>query len=186
MRVIAGTARRLKLKTLPGTATRPTQDIIKETCFNVLQNAVMGSRFLDLFAGSGAIGIEALSRGADYAVFVENSRKAVSVIEENLEHTHLREKARIMTGDALTAVHQLGAEKPFDLVYLDPPYGKELEKAVLSYLAGSPVIHEDTILVMELLRDTDCSYLSELGFAVWKDKPYKTNRHVFFRRAAKE
>ena len=89
MRVIAGSARRLKLKTLDGLETRPTQDIIKETLFNVIQNEVPGSRFLDLFSGSGAIGIEALSRGAREAFFVENNRKAVKIIEENLEFTKL-------------------------------------------------------------------------------------------------
>ena len=93
MRVIAGTARHLKLKTIEGINTRPTTDRIKETLFNMLSYDVEGSRFLDLFSGSGAIGIEALSRGARAAVFVENNRKAARCIRENLEHTHLAERA---------------------------------------------------------------------------------------------
>ena len=87
MRVIAGNARRLLLKAPLGDNTRPTTDRIKQTLFNMIQNEVPGSVFLDLFAGSGAIGIEALSRGADYAVFVENDKNALTCIEENLKHT---------------------------------------------------------------------------------------------------
>ena len=93
MRVIAGSARHLKLKTIEGMGTRPTTDRIKETLFNMLSFYVEESRFLDLFSGSGGIGIEALSRGASQAVFVEQNRKAAACIEENLNHTHLREKA---------------------------------------------------------------------------------------------
>ncbi|MCR4908954.1 MAG: 16S rRNA (guanine(966)-N(2))-methyltransferase RsmD [Lachnospiraceae bacterium] len=181
MRVIAGTARRLILKTLPGSATRPTQDIIRETLFNVLQNAVPGARFLDLFAGSGAVGIEALSRGAGYVVFVENSRKAAEIIEENLEHTHLKERARVVVSDALMSMNRLSGEEPFDLVYLDPPYGMGLEKPVLEALRSGSLVTKDTILTLETLKKADCSFLEELGYAVFKDKPYKANRHIYFR-----
>ncbi len=183
MRVIAGTARRLQLKTLPGTATRPTQDIIRETFFNVIQNYVPGARFLDLFAGSGAIGIEALSRGAAYAVFVENSRKAVSMIEENLEHTHLSDRAKVITGDALMALTRLSGEAPFDLVYLDPPYGQGLERPVLTALKQSPLIGPETLLTLETLKKTDCSYITGLGYIITRDRPYKSNRHVYLRPA---
>ena len=96
MRVIAGTARRLPLKTPKGKETRPTTDRIKETLFNMLAPLVPGSRFLDLFAGSGQIGIEALSRGADYAVFVEQGREAAECIRENLAFTRLEPKARLI------------------------------------------------------------------------------------------
>ena len=90
MRVIAGSARRLQLVTVPGTGTRPTTDKYKETLFNILQPRIAGADFLDLFAGSGAIGIEALSRGARSAVFVENSRRAAECIRRNLAHTGKR------------------------------------------------------------------------------------------------
>ena len=107
MRVIAGSARHLKLKTIEGMGTRPTTDRIKETLFNMLSFYVEESRFLDLFSGSGGIGIEALSRGASQAVFVEQNRKAAACIEENLNHTHLREKAVVMSKDVMTALRVL-------------------------------------------------------------------------------
>ncbi|MCD8018674.1 MAG: RsmD family RNA methyltransferase, partial [Clostridiales bacterium] len=107
MRVIAGTARHLKLKTLEGNNTRPTTDRIKETLFNMLSFEVEDSRFLDLFGGSGGIGIEALSRGAREAVFVEHNRRAATCIRENLLHTHLQDKAVVMEQDFMTALRQL-------------------------------------------------------------------------------
>ena len=107
MRVIAGSARHLKLKTIEGMGTRPTTDRIKETLFNMLSFYVEESRFLDLFSGSGGIGIEALSRGASQAVFVEQNRKAAACIEENLNHTHLGEKAVVMSKDVMTALRIL-------------------------------------------------------------------------------
>ena len=96
MQVIAGSARRIQLKTLPGDHTRPTSNQIKETLFNILQPVVQGCRFLDLFAGSGGIAIEALSRGARAAVLVDNSRQACAVIRDNLERTHLADKAVLL------------------------------------------------------------------------------------------
>ena len=102
MRVIAGSARRMVLKSLDGTDTRPTLDRYKETLFNTIQTYVPDSFFIDVCAGTGAIGIEALSRGADRAVFIENNRKAISVIEENLQRTHLADRAEVLTADAVT------------------------------------------------------------------------------------
>ena len=171
MRVIAGSARRLLLKTPLGDNTRPTTDRIKETLFNMIQNEVPGSVFLDLFAGSGAIGIEALSRGADYAVFVENDKNALTCIEENLKHTGLNDKAGIYKQDV------------FVIVFMDPPYDKELERRVLEYLTMSKLIHEDTLIIFEASLDTDISYLEDLGYELIKEKKYKTNKHVFVQRS---
>ena len=103
MRVIAGKARRLLLCTVPGMEVRPTTDKIKETLFNIIMADIPGCRFLDLFAGSGAIGIEALSRGADYAVFVDKSKAAVSCIKENLKHTGFESLSRVCAMDSRTA-----------------------------------------------------------------------------------
>ena len=104
MRVIAGTARSLQLKTPAGSDTRPTTDRIKETLFNVLQDEIPYAVFVDLFAGSGAIGIEALSRGASKAYFFETDRRAIDCIEENLKHTKLFEKALVFRQDAVAAL----------------------------------------------------------------------------------
>ena len=107
MRVIAGKARSLRLKTIEGMDTRPTTDRIKETLFNMIQPSIADSRFLDLFAGSGGIGIEALSRGASWCVFVEQQRKAAECIRENLAFTRLKEDATLLVTDAVSAVNKL-------------------------------------------------------------------------------
>ena len=107
MRVIAGSAKRLLLKTIEGKDTRPTTDRIKETLFNMMQNDVYGCTFLDLFSGSGAIGIEALSRGAEMAVMVEHNPRAAQCIRENLKITHLEDKATVMNCDVITALKRL-------------------------------------------------------------------------------
>ncbi len=181
MRVIAGTARRLPLKTLEGPKTRPTTDRIKETLFNMLQADVNGCRFLDLFAGSGAIGIEALSRGARECVFVENDKKAADCIRDNLAFTHLEDGAELLGCDALTAVGRLeaaGAEV-FDLIFMDPPYRKGLEKELILRLIHSRLVDDMTTIVVEAALDTDFSWLEETIFTITREKNYKTNKHVF-------
>ena len=135
MRVIAGTARSMPLKTIKGMDTRPTTDKIKETLFNTLQTDVPDSRFLDLFGGSGAIAIEALSRGAAYAVLVEQNSKAVRCIKDNLIFTRLKDRADVYQCDALTGLRRLEGQKPFDIIFMDPPYDQGLEQQVLTYLA---------------------------------------------------
>ena len=180
MRIIAGTARSLPLKTIEGKDTRPTTDKTKETLFNVMQFDVPGAYFLDLFAGSGQIGLEALSRGAAYAVFVENSRKAASCIEDNIQFDKV---SRLMMTDAVTAVRTLEGKYKFDIVFMDPPYNKELEKEVLITLSDSDILKDDTLIVVEASNDTDFDYLTELGYEIVKEKIYKTNKHVFIKRA---
>ena len=183
MRIIAGTARSLPLKTIEGKDTRPTTDKTKETLFNVMQFDVPGAYFLDLFAGSGQIGLEALSRGAAYAVFVENSRKAAACIEDNIHFTKLDKVSRLMMTDAVTAVRTLEGKYKFDIVFMDPPYNKELEKEVLITLSDSDILKDDTLIVVEASNDTDFDYLTELGYEIVKEKIYKTNKHVFIKRA---
>lgn len=182
MRVIAGTARRLNLVTPSGKHTRPTSDKIKETLFNILQTEVPGSRFLDLFSGSGGIAIEALSRGAREAVLVDNDREAVRCMKENIKHTHFEDVSRVMAMDAVQAMRrleQLG--QPFDIVFMDPPYRLDFEHRILSYLLGSSLVQPGTLLVAETALDTDISYMEGLGCQVERVKEYKTNRHVFLR-----
>ena len=122
MRVIAGKARSLRLKTIEGMDTRPTTDRIKETLFNNIKPSIADSRFLDLFAGSGGIGIEALSRGASRCVFVEQQRKAAECIRENLAFTRLKEDATLLVTDAVSAVNKLDGEEAFSWIFMDPPY----------------------------------------------------------------
>lgn len=182
MRVIAGKARRLPLKSLPGLETRPTTDRIKETLFNILQQDIPGCTFLDLFSGSGAIGIEALSRGASYAVFAEKNPKACACIRDNLTFTRLLPDSKVLCMDVLQALRTLEQKPAFDCIFMDPPYGQELEKQVLAYLAGSSVAGEDTLIIIESDLKTDFSYVYELGFDLLRSKEYKTNKHVFLKK----
>ena len=183
MRVIAGKARSLPLKTIPGMDTRPTTDRIKETLFNMLQNHLYEASFLDLFAGSGAIGIEALSRGAKEAVFVENGKKAADCIQDNLTFTHLKDGAQVLNMDVLQALRSLEGKKTFDMIFMDPPYDHLWEKQVLECLADSHLADEGTLIIIEASLETSFAYLKELGFTVEKTKRYKTNQHVFVRKA---
>ena len=177
---------KFKLKTPDGLDTRPTTDRIKETLFNIIGPTVYDSIFLDLFSGSGGIGIEALSRGAKEAVFVENDPKAMRCIKDNLRFTRLEPKAVTMTTDVMNALYRLEGEKIFDIIFMDPPYNRELERKVLEYLSGSDLVYDDTTIIVEASKETDFSYAEELGFSVIREKIYKTNKHVFIGRAGVE
>lgn len=181
MRVIAGTARSLQLETPKGDGTRPTTDRIKETLFNVIQNDVPEAVFVDLFAGSGGIGIEALSRGAKKAYFIENQKDAISCIEKNLKHTKMFDKALVLKQDAITAV-SYSIHEPADVIFADPPYGMGYDRMLLEAAATSKAVTDDTLLIVEELKDADFSYTDNLGFDIIKEKIYKTNKHVFLRR----
>ena len=178
MRVIAGTARSLPLKTPVGMDTRPTTDRIKETLFNVLQPYVPGSVFLDLFSGSGGIGIEAISRGARMAYFIERAPKAISCIEQNLAFTKFLDRGIVIKQDVLAALSGIRVENA-DIIFMDPPYHQELEKNVLSLLKNLPYVTEDTVIVVEADLHTSFDYLQDFGYQIIKEKRYKTNKHLF-------
>lgn len=182
MRVIAGTARSLPLKCPTGLDTRPTTDRIKETLFNMLQPYTPGCVFVDMFSGSGGIGIEALSRGAKKAYFIENAAQAIGCIQDNLQFTKFTDKAVVFKQDAVSALGSI-FEKEVDIIFMDPPYGQDLEKQVLSVLSGYRYVTEDTLIIVEAMLHEDFSYAEELGFTIEKEKKYKTNKHVFLRKA---
>ncbi|MCR5509056.1 MAG: 16S rRNA (guanine(966)-N(2))-methyltransferase RsmD [Lachnospiraceae bacterium] len=186
MRVIAGEARRLKLKAPDGYETRPTSDKIKETLFNMLMPYIYSdTMFLDLFAGSGGIGIEALSRGAKYAVFVDNSKKACACITENLTNTRLSDRARVINSDVLTSLKRLEGTGVYDIIFMDPPYDLGLEKDTLRYLASSPLVSPETLIIIEASKDTVFDDIEDLGFEVVKYKEYKNNCHLFIKPSGK-
>ena len=182
MRVIAGSAKRMPLKTIEGLDTRPTTDRIKETLFNMISGYLADSYFLDLFSGSGAIGIEALSRGAARAVLVEQNKKAVNCIRENLRFTKLADRAEVYETDVIHALKLLENKYEFDYVFMDPPYNQLLEKRVLEYLSSSDLLSKDALIIVEASLETDMSYAADLGFVVVKEKLYKTNKHIFLER----
>lgn len=183
MRVIAGKARSIPLKTVEGQDTRPTTDRIKETLFNMLQNELADCLFIDLFSGSGGIGIEALSRGARKAVFVEKAPKALLCIKDNLMKTKLSEEAVVMATDAVSAIYRLEGSEPADFIFMDPPYHRMLEQQVLEALKNSSLVDEYTTIIVEADLHTDFSYVEDLGYEIIKQKKYKTNQHVFLARA---
>lgn len=186
MRVIAGTARSIPLVTPMGDElTRPTQDRIKETLFNIIQMEVPGSVFLDLCAGSGAIGIEAISRGARRCYFVENAKEAVSCIQQNLHKTHFEESAVILKQDVLNAIRNIH-EKHADVIYLDPPYNSEVMGRSLELLAQQSYVDEYTVIIAEDALEADYSYVSELGLVLDREKRYKTQKHVFMHKEVEE
>ncbi len=183
MRVIAGKARRLNLKTPQGYDTRPTTDKIKETLFNILSSYLADADFLDLFSGSGAIGIEALSRGAKYTAFIENDRAALDCIKSNLTHTKLETQAEVYPMGVLEAIKALEIKgKVFDIVFMDPPYNSNMEKDILLALHKSNIIYCDTLVVVEASKQTSFDYLKDINFRQIKKKEYKSSQHVFLER----
>jgi 16S rRNA (guanine(966)-N(2))-methyltransferase RsmD len=152
MRIIAGTFRSRQLKSLKGLRLRPTSDMLRETLFNVLGPHVENSRFLDLFAGTGAIGIEAVSRGAAFVAFVESHSKTVQLIRENLAALEITEGVRVIPAHAISAITELEKESiaAFDFIFLDPPYANESEyKETLHTLDIASLVHPSTMLIAE-------------------------------------
>ncbi len=184
MRVIAGKARSIRLVSPVGENTRPTTDRIKETLFNLIAGEVPGSVFLDIFSGSGGIGIEALSRDADKAYFIENDRNALTCIKKNLIKTNLSENAFLVGMDVFKGIHKLSEDKDlkFDIVFLDPPYAWGREKDVLSELKNAGLTKEDTIFIIEATMERSDEDLMPEAFTVARIKEYKTNKHVFLRQ----
>jgi 16S rRNA (guanine966-N2)-methyltransferase len=155
MRVIAGTYRSRILKSLKGRALRPTSDRLRETLFNVLGPAVAGARFVDVFAGTGAVGIEAISRGAAEVVFIENHPPAVALIRKNLESLGVRSGATVLGADALRGLEKLAAKhtadsRPFDFAFLDPPYAAAEEYArTLRFLGSASFLAPGSVIIAE-------------------------------------
>ncbi|MCR5581405.1 MAG: 16S rRNA (guanine(966)-N(2))-methyltransferase RsmD [Pseudobutyrivibrio sp.] len=183
MRVISGNNRGMQLFAPEGMGTRPTTDRIKETLFNMIAFDLYDSIFLDLFSGSGQIGIEALSRGAKEAVFVEKDKAAISCIEKNLEKARLVDASTLYKEDVLSALNKLSGHEAFDFIFMDPPYDNLIEKRVLEYIINKNYVSDDTTIIVEASLDTDFDYLDDLGYTILKEKIYKTNKHIFLKKA---
>ena len=161
MRVISGTARGRILKALEGEATRPTTDKVKESLFNIIQFDVEGSRVLDLFGGSGQLAIEAISRGAESALVVENSRFAVEIIKDNIKKCGFEKNISIHRGDFSEV---LTKNAKYDVIFLDPPYSGDLMNRALDIIYSFDILSNNGIIVCEtdvsrdVLRMEDSSY----------------------------
>ena len=147
MRVISGSARGRRLKELQGMDTRPTTDKVKESLFNIIQFEIEGRRVLDLFGGTGQLGIEALSRGADHCTFVDMRKEAAALIRENLRLTGLSERSRVVQGDALSFLSSCGEK--FDVILLDPPYHTELLEKSVKRVTEFDILREHGIMICE-------------------------------------
>lgn len=162
MRVIAGTARGRTLKAVPGTTTRPTTDKVKEAIFSMIGPYFDGGRALDLFAGTGGLGIEALSRGIDKAIFIDADRKAIETIQANLATVKLFDQAAVFRNDSLRALKKLGEKREaFDLVFLDPPYVMQTMDEVVAELQTLALVHVDSVIVVE--HDASVTYPEQIN-----------------------
>lgn len=148
MRIISGTARGTKLFTLEGLNTRPTLDRVKEPLFSIIQANILDSNVLDLFAGSGALGLEALSRGAKRAFFCDKSYDAIKIIKSNISKTHLDEKATVICNDYKKAIYELKDNK-FDIVFIDPPYKLDVAVNAVKLILENDMLNADGIIIIE-------------------------------------
>lgn len=176
MRVISGKARGCKLIAPAGDDTRPTADRMKESLFNMLAEDIPGACFLDLFSGTGAIGIEALSRGAKRAVFVERDKACAEIIRKNLAHTKLVENAQVICADFLDALKGQN-EKAFDIIFMDPPYAKGFPAQALSAIVENGVLKDGGLVVVEQAAFEALPQVDKLD--IIKQKKYKTACFVF-------
>ena len=164
-----------------GIETRPTTDRIKETLFNMIAFDLPECQFLDLFSGSGAIGIESLSRGAKHAVFVDQGDKALRCIRENLEKTRLKESSEILNCSAQEAVKLLGQRKrSFDIIFMDPPYALEGVDQLINSIAEYDLLNEDGYIILE--RSTKSIVNLPTNLVLWKEKKYKTTTLSFIKK----
>ncbi len=179
MRVITGKARGVALKTPEGLQTRPTTDRVKEALFSIIQFDLPGSAVLDLFAGTGQLGIEALSRGAKSAVFVDAADAPCKLVKENLRRTKLEQQARVVKGDYLSFLRS--SRESFDIIFLDPPYAEVFLENALKCISEIDILRSGGIIVSErpLGKPLDCELL---GLTRSKDYKYGKTLITLYRK----
>ncbi|MDF2590943.1 MAG: methyltransferase [Clostridia bacterium] len=150
MRVISGEFRGRKLEQIEGIEIRPTSDRVKESLFNILGTRLIDCAFLDLFAGTGGIGIEAYSRGAARVVFIDESANSIKILKKNLDKLNISDKVEVFNTDYINAINKLSNEnKKFDVIFIDPPYLKGFEKNALVHISESGMLTDNGIIVVE-------------------------------------
>ncbi|ARK31117.1 16S rRNA (guanine(966)-N(2))-methyltransferase RsmD [Halalkalibacter krulwichiae] len=165
MRVISGDKRGLHLKAVPGSTTRPTTDKVKESIFNMIGPYFNGGVALDLYAGSGGLGIEAISRGIEKTIFVDQNKKAIETINHNLAQCHFHERAEVYRNDAARALKALiKRELAFTVIFLDPPYAKQNLANEISIIVDYHLLDENGIIVCE--HDSQVELQEEIGQAI--------------------
>ena len=183
MRIISGKARGTKLYTLEGDNTRPTLDRVRESLFNIIQPIIIDSIVLDLFAGSGAIGLEFASRGSKKVYMCDNSKKAIEIINKNIEKTHLKEKTELYNCDFKSAISKIREER-IDIVYLDPPYKTNYIKQALETLLLLKSIDDETLIILETdILEKVLEDIENLELQVIDQRKYGRANIIFLKRA---
>lgn len=178
MRIITGKAKGCKLKTPKGMSTRPTADRIKESLFNILNADIAGTHVLDIFAGTGNLGLEALSRGAIDAVFIDQSVDSVNIIKQNAEHTKLTDATEIIKCDVFTAMKKLQRlGKKFDVVFCDPPYNKNLCQKALLLFDEMDLLTSEALVIMEHAAE-DSLELNLQNIVLFRNQRYGTTTQI--------
>jgi len=182
MRVIAGKARGTKLLAPKHEGIRPTSDYIKENLFNIIQNDVMGCSFLDIFCGSGAVGIEALSRGAASATFIDNDKLSIALACQNLDKTKLKDEAVMLEGYALNALQKLSKQQ-FDIIFLDPPYFEGLVTETLQTILEMDILADMGYIIVEISKELPKQVLDDaIDLEIFKEKIYGSTKLIFLRK----
>lgn len=176
MRVIGGEKRGTKLFSLEGNDTRPTTDRVKESLFNIIQWEIRDKKVLDLFAGSGGLGIEALSRGASYAVFVDGNEDAVKIIRKNIEKLRYEEKCSILYADYKKVLNNI---QNYDIIFLDPPYKSDLIEKSLHLILTNKLLSQDGIVICETEKNRQFQYN---GFFMKKEVCYGITKLCFLKQ----
>lgn len=182
MRIITGSAKGIRLKTLEGDATRPTAERVKEAVFSMIQFDIEGRSVLDLFAGSGQMALEALSRGAASATLVDRSRDAISIIRDNATKTKLADKCAIIQSDYLDFIRR-SAGRQYDIIFLDPPYALKMYKPALEAMLASSILKPTSLIICESGEDEVFEQDKELAsrFEIEKQTRYSKTYITVFR-----
>ena len=180
MRIIAGKRKGLNIKTIEGESTRPTRDMVREALFSILTSKIPDAKFLDLFAGSGAIGIEAISRGAAEACFSDTNPQCIKIIKENIDKANFENESRIFNLDYKLVLKKLKDEK-FDVIFIDPPYNKGLGVDAIMRISEYDLLTDDGVIILE--TDTNEEVPEEIGiYEKYNNKKYGRNILNLFKR----
>ena len=182
MRIISGTAKGTKLYTLEGNNTRPTLDRVKESLFNIIQNQIKDAIILDLFAGSGALALESLSRGAKYAYLCDNSKTAIQIINKNIIKTRFEEKTKILNKDYKKNIENI--KERFDIIFIDPPYELNIGVKSIKLILENHILKEDGIIILETDDDIrEIKQLEELeNITIYDLRKYGRVKLIFLNR----
>ena len=178
-RIIAGQYKGMRLQPVPGTVTRPITDRVKEALFNVIGADIVDSFFLDLFGGTGSVGIEALSRGAAFATFIEKNNTAFQVLAKNLAQTKKSEKYKLLRGDAFSYIEK-GFDQPFDYIFIAPPQYKEMWVKMLLEVDQKPSMLEKNAWVIAQINPNEYKEIPLLNLHEFDQRDYGSTRLVFY------